>query len=93
MLDWMNWIAQADPIVVAPVQGTRLELLFEHLIAAFVFSIVGIVVFLACLILMEKLTPFSILHEIGEEHNLAVSIVVAAIVLGISIIIAASTLG
>ena len=70
-----------------------MELLLEHLIAATVFSIVGIVVFLACLVLMEKLTPFSIIREIGEEHNVAVSIVVGAIVLGISVIIAASIMG
>lgn len=73
--------------------GTSIDILVNHLVAATVFSIVGIIVFVLCLILAEKLTPFSIIHEIGEEHNMAVSIVVAAIVLGISIIIAAAILG
>ncbi|MCC9644925.1 DUF350 domain-containing protein [Rhodopirellula sp. JC740] len=86
-------LAQSTTVAVPVEPVTSLDLLLQHLIAACVFSIVGIVVFLGCLVLMEKLTPFSILHEIGEEHNLAVSIVVAAIVLGISIIIAASVIG
>jgi len=83
----------AQRVIVSPAQGTSINVLVEHLIAATVFSVVGIVVFVFCLILAEKLTPFSIIHEIGEEHNMAVSIVVAAIVLGVSIIIAAAILG
>ena len=65
----------------------------RHLVAAVVFSIVGVIVFFASLLLMEKLTPFSIIKEIGEEHNQAVAMIVSAIVVGIAIIIAAAILG
>ncbi|TWT51792.1 DUF350 domain-containing protein [Allorhodopirellula solitaria] len=97
----MNILAQADTtlpegaqhVVVSPAGGVGFDVLLEHLIAASVFSLMGVVVFVGCLILTEKLTPFSIIHEIGEEHNIAVSIVVAAIVLGMSMIIAAAIQG
>lgn len=97
----MNLLAQAEnaamsgaqQVLVAPVRTSGIDILLQHLVAAFVFSVVGIIVFVACLVLAEKLTPFSIIHEIGEEHNMAVSIVVAAIVIGISVIIAAAILG
>ncbi|MFG0288485.1 MAG: DUF350 domain-containing protein [Rhodopirellula sp. JB044] len=97
----MNLLAQTENaantgpqhVVVSPAGGTGFDVLLEHLLAACVFSVVGIVVFVVCLILAEKLTPFSLIHEIGEEHNMAVSIVVAAIVLGISVIIAAAIMG
>ena len=69
------------------------DLMGQHLLAAIVFSIVGVIVFFASLLLMEKLTPFSIIKEIGEEHNMAVAIIVGAMVLGIAIIIAAAVLG
>lgn len=82
-----------EQFIVTPAGGTSLNVLIEHLIAATVFSLVGIIVFVFCLVLAEKLTPFSIIHEIGEEHNMAVSIVVAAIVVGVSIIIAAAIMG
>ena len=74
-------------------ESTGLDMLGQHLLAAIVFSIVGVIVFFASLLLMEKLTPFSIIKEIGEEHNLAVAMIVSAMVLGIAIIIAAAVLG
>lgn len=85
MLDTFQLVAQS------PTGGW--EVLGQHLLAAIIFSIVGVVVFFASLLLMEKLTPFSIIKEIGEEHNMAVAIIVGAIVLGIAMIIAAAVLG
>ena len=85
MLQTLTFLAADDPSQMAVLGG--------HLIAAILFSIVGIVVFFGCLWLMEKLTPFSIIKEITEEHNTAVAIIVGAIVLGISLIIAGAILG
>ncbi|MGV3485256.1 MAG: DUF350 domain-containing protein [Planctomycetaceae bacterium] len=79
-------IGQAEP-------QSSMSLLGQHLIAAVVFSVVGVIVFFVCLLLMEKLAPFSIIKEIGEEHNEALGTIVGAMVLGISIIIAAAILG
>ncbi|QEG39656.1 hypothetical protein UC8_16520 [Roseimaritima ulvae] len=70
-----------------------MDLLIAHLIAAVVFSVVGIVVFCLCLFVLDKLTPFSIIKEIGEDHNQALGIIIGAIVLGMSIIIAAAISG
>ncbi|KAA5545976.1 DUF350 domain-containing protein [Roseiconus nitratireducens] len=72
---------------------SRLSLLGGHLLAAVIFSVVGIIVFAVCLLILEKITPFSILREIGEEHNQAVATIIGAIILGISIIIGAAVLG
>ena len=72
---------------------TELGNLWHHLILAVVFSIVGIIILAFALILLERLTPFSILKEIGEENNTAVAIVVAAVVLGMSLIIGTAILG
>ena len=82
-----SWLlAQAE----APSQ---LNVLGGHLLAVIIFSVIGIVVFIGGLFLVEKLTPFSINQEILEEHNSAVAIVLGAIIIGISLIIAASVLG
>ena len=72
---------------------SSLELLGQHLLAAVIFSIIGVIVFFLSLLLMEKLTPFSIIKEIGEEHNIAMAIIIGAIVVGIALIIAAAVLG
>ena len=63
-----------------------------------VLSIVGIgVVSIAMLLLavrvMEKALPFSVRHELEEDHNLAAAIVMASIILGVAIVIAAVAQG
>ena len=73
-------------------QLTR-SVLVEHLIAAVVFSALGIIVLAICFWLMEKLTPFSMVKEIEEDENVALGIVVGAAVIGISLIIAAAIHG
>lgn len=70
-----------------------LAMLGQHLLAAIVFSLVGIVVFMLCLLLIEKLAPFSIIKEIEEDQNQALGTIIGAMVLGISIIIAAAIIG
>lgn len=90
--NWMTEMILQLPLAQEKAESS-MHLLGEHLLAAILFSVVGIVVFSVCLFIMEKITPFSILKEIGEEHNQAVAMIVSAIVLGISIIIAASILG
>lgn len=90
LLDSMSLLAQEAPQMAQPSQ---LAVLGGHLLAAVVFSIVGIIVFFLVLLLMDKVTPFSIIKEIIDEHNQAVAIIVAAIVVGISLIIAAAILG
>lgn len=79
--------------VEAVMNTTSAGWLMFHLAAAGVFSVVGIVVLFLAIFLMEKLTRFSITKEIVDEHNTALAIIVGAIVIGISIIIAASISG
>ena len=90
MLLMRHWLplAEQETELISPTAT-----LGDHLIAAVVFSVVGIIVFSLCLFLMEKITPFSIVKEIAEEHNQALGTIVGAVVLGMSIIIAAAILG
>lgn len=93
----MNFLNQAWhtllPVAQLSIEENRSGLLGYHLMAVGLFSCVGILVLLVCLVLMEKVTPYSITNEIVEEHNTALAIVVSAIVLGVSLIIAASIIG
>jgi putative membrane protein len=83
-----GFLAQVDATV-----GDSTSVLVEHLIAAVVFSALGIIVLAICFWLMEKLTPFSMVKEIEEDENVALGIVVGAAVIGISLIIAAAIHG
>ncbi len=88
----MNVIDLAIPLAQESAPG-MLQLLIQHLIAATVFAALGIIVFFVGLLIVEKITPFSIIKEILDEHNQAVAMIISAVVLGISIIVAAAIVG
>ena len=82
--------------ILAQVEETQtgdLALLIRHLLAAVVFAVVGIVVLALSFWLMETLSPFSIKKEIEEDQNVALGVVMGSVVIGISLIIAASIQG
>ncbi len=62
----------------------------HHLLLTFVYSIVGVLVFSAALFLIVKFAPFSVQKEIEEDQNTSLGIIIGSIVIGLSIIIAAS---
>ena len=93
MVDEISLLAQsADPGGSAFSAG-NLSLLLGHLLAATVFAVLGIVVLFLAILLMDKVTRFSIVQEVIEEHNQALATIVAAVVVGISVIIASAILG
>jgi putative membrane protein len=66
------------------------ETLVPNLIAAVVFAVLGITVFLVSFLAIDRLTPYTLWKEIIDEHNTALAILIGAIALGMSIIIAAA---
>lgn len=58
-----------------------------------VFSVVGLVMLGIGFYAYDKLTPWRLWKEIIDEHNIALAVIVAAMVLGISNIIASSITG
>jgi uncharacterized membrane protein YjfL (UPF0719 family) len=59
----------------------------KQLIAALIFSVVGMLLFFLFTWIYDKLTPFSVWKEISEKQNTAVAIVIGAMMIGIAIII------
>ncbi|MCS6874759.1 MAG: DUF350 domain-containing protein [Pyrinomonadaceae bacterium] len=71
----------------------KLDQLIEVLITTTVFVILGLVIFGIAFFVIEKVTPFSIRKEIEDDQNIAVGILISALILGIAIIIAAAISG
>ncbi|HBY62975.1 MAG TPA: DUF350 domain-containing protein [Solibacterales bacterium] len=61
-----------------------------YVINALVFAILGIVIFVLAFVVLDKITPYALWKEIVEEQNVALAVLVGAMALGISIIIAAA---
>ena len=57
------------------------------------YALIGVLVFWLSFVIIDKLTPYDLWHEIVEKQNRALAMVVAALALGISIIVAAAIHG
>jgi putative membrane protein len=58
-----------------------------------VYALVGVLIFWISFVIIDKITPYQLWEEIVEKQNVALSIVVGAMCLGISIIVAAAVHG
>lgn len=59
-------------------------------IGSIVYALIGVVIFWLCFVIIDKITPYKLWEEIIEKQNMALGMVVAAMCLGISIIVAAA---
>ena len=66
------------------------DTLTANVVAAIVFAVLGIVVFIGSFVLIDRLTPYQLWKEIIDDHNTALAILIGAIALGLSIIVAAA---
>lgn len=57
------------------------------------YSILGVIVFWVSFIIVDKLTPYDLWRQIVEERNQPLATVVAAMCLGIAVIVAAAIHG
>ncbi len=68
------------------------QLLHQLLVAA-VFSVLGLVILGVVWLMLVKVLPFSLRKEMEDDQNIALGIVLGCLILGISLIIAASIHG
>lgn len=61
-----------------------------HLLAAVVYSILGMVVFCGGFVLVDWITPYDLWQELIQKQNRALATVVGSFAIGLSLIIAAS---
>jgi uncharacterized membrane protein YjfL (UPF0719 family) len=63
------------------------------IVDAIVYSLLGTAILLGTFWLSERLLPFSIHKEIAEDQNLSLGIILAAFVIGLSMIISSAIRG
>ena len=75
--------------------------MFEHfgsrdlhgLVMTFVYSGVGMLVFTVFFWLIVKFSPFPVIKEIEEDQNVALAVLMGAVMIGLAIIIASAIVG
>ena len=71
----------------------KLDHLGEAAVSSAVFAGIGLVVFGLAFWIMNKLAPFPIKKEIEEDQNVALAVIMAGVIIGISLIISAAVGG
>ena len=59
-------------------------------VGSILYALIGVIIFWLSFVIIDKMTPYHLWNEIVEKHNIALGIVVGAMCLGISIIVAAA---
>ncbi|MGO4393617.1 DUF350 domain-containing protein [Variovorax sp. M-6] len=62
----------------------------DVIFGSLVYAVIGVAVFWLAFLIIDKLTPYDLWQEIVEKQNMALGLVVAAMSLGICIIVAAA---
>ena len=70
-----------------------IETLLPVLITTIVFVLLGLITFALAFFVITKVTPFSVRKEIEDDQNVALAVVIASIILGSALIIAAAIHG
>lgn len=65
----------------------------QGVVSVVVFGVIGILLFALAVKIIHKVVPFSLEKEIAEDQNVALGIVMGAIIIGLAIIVAASIQG
>jgi uncharacterized membrane protein YjfL (UPF0719 family) len=63
---------------------------FSALGNALLYSVLGILIFVAAFVIIDKMTPYHLWKEIIEDKNVALAILIGALSIGMCIIIAAA---
>jgi putative membrane protein len=62
----------------------------EVVLGSVLYALLGVLMFWISFVVIDKLTPYNLWEEIVEKQNQALALVVAAMSLGICIIVAAA---
>jgi uncharacterized membrane protein YjfL (UPF0719 family) len=75
-------------ILLVPLEG-----LLPLFITTVVFVVFGLIVFALVFLIIAKSAPFSVRKEIEDDQNIALAIVIGAVIIGSAMIIAAAVHG
>ena len=72
---------------------TLLPDLLRGIVAALIYTTVGLVMFAIAFWIINKAVPFSIRKEIEDDQNTALGIVIGSVIIGIALIVSAAVHG
>ena len=79
----------ASTIALVVPMNQMVDLIIETL----AFTLIGLILFAIAFWIIVKVSPFSIRKELEDDQNIALGIVIAAVIIGIALIVSAAIHG
>ena len=67
--------------------------MLDLIVETLTFTLIGLVLFALAFWIIVKVSPFSIRKELEEDQNIALGIVIGAVIIGIALIVSAAVHG
>ena len=64
--------------------------MLQNAVAAIVFAVIGVILFIVAFMVFDKLKPGSLWKELIEDQNTAIGVLMGAVAIALAIIIAAA---
>jgi uncharacterized membrane protein YjfL (UPF0719 family) len=82
-------------LTVAPTIALMVPMnqMVDLIIETLAFTLIGLILFAIAFWIIVKVSPFSIRKEIEDDQNIALGIVIASVIIGISLIVSAAIHG
>ena len=71
----------------------KLDNMGDAVVSSAVFAGIGLAVFGVAFWIMTKVAPFSVKKEIEEDQNVALAVIMAGVIIGVSLIISSAISG
>jgi uncharacterized membrane protein YjfL (UPF0719 family) len=71
----------------------KIDNLGDAVVSSAVFAGIGLAVFGVAFWIMTKVAPFSVKKEIEEDQNVALAVIMAGVIIGVSLIISSAISG
>ena len=83
-----------EPVRVSPLYRLGLVLVaIAMVLLPLIYVALGVVTFGVAFWIVTKVTPFSVRKEIEEDQNVALGIIIGAVIIGLAVIIGAAITG
>ncbi len=90
---WESLVNKARAASFSPGLVVPLDQLVNLVMQTLIFAILGVLIFALAFWIIVKATPFSVRKEIEEDHNVAIAIIIGALIIGIALVVAAAIQG
>ena len=70
-----------------------MPVILQQVGASMLYAALGIAIFMIAFKVAEKILPFDLVEELSQDDNVAVGVLMAAVIVGIAIIIASAIHG